>query len=68
MEEFKRDLLKEQKDIENRALQTENFIYNDPKFETMSKDLKKLACQELCLYEALYRVLSSRIDLEKIKE
>jgi hypothetical protein len=67
MEEYQKRLLVERDALNINAKKLEDFIYENPVYDTLSKDKQKLACQQLAFMEGYCRILNERIKLENIK-
>jgi hypothetical protein len=66
MEDYQKRLLAERDALSANAKKLEDFIYENPTYNTLSKDKQKLACQQLGAMEMYCRILNERIRLEGI--
>jgi|WetSurMetagenome_2_1015567.scaffolds.fasta_scaffold219302_1 hypothetical protein len=66
MEDYQKRLLQERDTVEQNAKKLEEFIYENPIYDKLSRDKQKLACQQLAFMEGYYRTLNERIKLEGI--
>jgi hypothetical protein len=67
MKDYQKRLLVERDVLNANAKKLEDFIYENPIYDTLSRDKQKLACQQLAFMEGYYRTINERIELEGIK-
>ena len=63
MESYQERLLVERNTVEQNAKKLEEFIYENPIFQKLDKELQVLAIQQLTFMEGYYKTLDKRIKL-----
>jgi hypothetical protein len=66
MEDYQKRLLAERDTLGTNATKLEKFIFENPIYDKLDKNMQKLACQQLAFMEGYYRILNERIKLEGI--
>lgn len=67
MKDYQKRLIAEEKQLSENAKKLEDFIFENPVYETLSRQQQKLACQQLGAMEMYCRILRERIKLENIE-
>ena len=66
MKDYQKRLIAEEKQLSENAKKLEDFIFENPVYETLSRQQQKLSCQQLGAMEMYCRILRERIKLENI--
>ena len=67
MKDYQKRLVAEEKQLSENAKKLEDFIFENPVYETLSRQQQKLSCQPLGAMEMYCRILRERIKLENIE-
>jgi len=67
MKDYQKRLIAEEKQLSENAKKLEDFIFESPVYETLSRQQQKLSCQQLGAMEMYCRILRERIKLENIE-
>ena len=66
MKDYVKRMLDEEKELRTRCKKFEKFVSNEDNIKTLSTEEQKLMWQQFGFMEAYYKVLTRRLELQKV--